>query len=221
MRANSQRLDRKYKKLITPEGATQLETVYSRVSRCGMPAWVVTPNNEVLQFCVDHDIPASDAGPDDRDVLRQLIHAADTLLADRVFLVTGDCSFIDGDMLNEATDAFENYPGCILEYGPPVRGLPVRVIARETLHKIDEALLYHRKHGLTYGLSDGIRHESVRCGDLSAEVLSAGINMSLDTPADLDFVREIYKRVTPDASWEEALRCAYAISTLPSIRPIS
>lgn len=199
-----------------------------------MATYVVHPTGEVGPYCDNVGIQHIDCGPDDRDVVRQLLFAAEQARADRIFLCTGDCSFIDPIIINEAADCYENYDrgdmGTVLEYGPAVRGLPVRVASYATLVQIDKALSDHRKHGLTYGLYQTavqqVLHERVNPAKIGDTVLwpNVGmkpINMSLDTPEDLELIRNIYSRVPDDATWEEAFRCAYAIKTLPSIRPTS
>jgi len=218
-RADSERLPQKYSEWVDDHYCL-LDAVYFRAKKAGFPTFVVNPGDDVGSWCWRENIPTIDCPPDDRDVTRQLLEAATKEKLDIIVLVTGDCAFVDPKTIKDAVAEYLDKPDlkhCLLEYGPEVEGLSVRVFSRVTLRGVDNHLKLHREHGVSflYLYQDTEKRYRRVYETVEISILNQGLRMCVDYPEDLERVRAIYDKVAWDASWWEALECAYEIETSP------
>jgi spore coat polysaccharide biosynthesis protein SpsF len=157
---------------------------------------------------------------DEHDVLGRFASAARNARADRVVRITSDCPLVDGRLIDQALDQFDETPD--LDYLSLVVGravLPagfgVEVLKAETLYRLERDVhrTWWREHVTLYvrQYPDSFRTQLLRLEDEPAD--AGDWELSVDTLEDLERVRAIYERLaTSDFSWREALEAARALA---------
>lgn len=219
-RASSTRLPEKFKAVLSETAEPLLHRVYARCQlvRELTEVVVVCPDNIVASFCRWYNLEHEMCGPNDRDVTRQLLEAADRRGAKHIALVTGDEPFIDPKIIDESIERYFEFSEGMVYHDYP-KGFEVRVLSTELLRKIDNQLKSYREHGLTL-IQHGHRLEEetdewsfVRENRISHELwlAAAHLNYSVDTPEDLAFARKIASMTAWNAPAEEIMKCASEI----------
>lgn len=136
-------------------------------------------------------------GPLD-DVLARYIAAAESVGADRVIRVTADCPLIDPDVIDAVIHAHESsgsdYASNVLDRTYP-RGLDVESVAVSALRRIaGSADAFEREH-VTAGIYR--RPAEFSLTSVTQPVDRSHLRWTVDTPADLAFVRSVYGELLP------------------------
>lgn len=157
----------------------------------------------------------------EEDVLDRYYMAAREHGAEAVVRVTSDCPLIDPALIDEVVGAFldarPDYAANTIERTYP-RGLDTEVMSFEALERAwREAEKPHEREHVTayiYRNPDGFRLLSVK-GERDLSVC----RWTVDTPADLEFVRAVYERFgTGDSfGWEDALKLVESEPALAEI----
>jgi spore coat polysaccharide biosynthesis protein SpsF len=134
------------------------------------------------------------------DVLDRFHQAARQFQAKTVVRLTGDCPLADPDVIDAAVDCFRaqpcDYASNTIERTFP-KGLDVEVFSADWLETAwrEARLPYEREHVTAYVHHQAQRfaRRSLRCArDYSA------LRWTVDEPADLQFVREVYAALEPE-----------------------
>lgn len=143
-------------------------------------------------------------GPE-HDVLARYAGAARAFGLDIVGRVTGDCPLIDPDVIATVLARFRATPGC--DYASNCRprswphGFDVEFVSRAALEAADTEATdgFDREHVLVYVFT---RPKWFVCVNVEAEERRhEGLRLTVDYPADLEFVRAVYAElhdVKPD-----------------------
>jgi glutamate-1-semialdehyde aminotransferase/spore coat polysaccharide biosynthesis protein SpsF (cytidylyltransferase family) len=134
------------------------------------------------------------------DVLDRFYQAAKINVAKVIVRLTGDCPFIDPDVIDSVIQGFHNgeydYATNILRYTWP-EGLDVEVFSFEALERAwKEATQEGEREHVTVYIRDSGHFRvapNVECS--SSQTRTHLHSWSVDTPADLDFSRAIYSRL--------------------------
>lgn len=140
------------------------------------------------------------------DVLSRVFEAADTLDAEVVVRVTGDCPLIDPSTITAVTKPVlsgqADYATNIIERTFP-RGLDVEAFSFESLEYVQNVATqpHHREHVTPYYREN--RDEFAVVNVTSADVFNNpqlnardDLRLTLDEPADYEVLREIYTNTT-------------------------
>ncbi|MEL7496874.1 MAG: glycosyltransferase family protein [Planctomycetota bacterium] len=196
---------------------TMLQRVVHRVSQAREVDEVVVaiPESEADQILVDY---AQQQGwrtsvGSEQDVLSRYVDAAKATEADRIVRITSDCPLIDPGIIDEVVLARERenadyacnfYP---LRHYP--RGLDCEVLTRPALMRLDQLAQQpkHREHVTLFvydrpsGQSPVFRMASVFTPQDYSE-----FRWTVDTPQDLQLVRDIYQHFGESSfDWRDVL----------------
>lgn len=195
-------------KALTPiEGKPMLEHVLRRVRRArSIDAAVVATttskrDDAIVEFCREKGYQVYRGSED--DVLDRYRNTADQFGADIVVRITSDCPLMDPAIIDKTVAAFldskppVDYAANVLEPRTYPRGLDVEVMSRTALEKAwtDDKDPKSREHVTPYIYRHPDRFELRRVTndrDLSA------MRWTVDTDADLAFVREVYEGFAND-----------------------
>jgi spore coat polysaccharide biosynthesis protein SpsF (cytidylyltransferase family) len=137
-------------------------------------------------------------GPED-DVLARFAGAVEAFNLDVVGRVTGDCPLIDPEVVAGVLARFRATPGC--DYASNCRprswphGFDVEFVSRAALKVADAEATdgFDREHVLVYVFT---RPERFACVNVEAgDRRHEGLRLTVDYPADLDFVRALVERL--------------------------
>jgi spore coat polysaccharide biosynthesis protein SpsF len=158
------------------------------------------------------------------DVLGRYMQAAGEWDAQAIVRLTADCPLIDPEVIDRTVAAFQetepspDYASNRLRRTYPV-GLDVEVVTRAALARAAEEATedYQREHVTPYLYEQPGRFRLVAVesgGDCGA------MRWTVDTQADLDFVREVYGRFDgrDDFTWREVLQL---LEREPELREIN
>ena len=143
------------------------------------------------------------------DVLDRYYRAASSLGTENIARVTSDCPLIDPTIIDMTVAAFHrekpDYASCSLTRTYP-RGLDTEVFTFEALQRAWQEAKepYQRIHVTPYIY----QHPALfRLLPVTGERDYSGHRWTVDTPEDLQFVRQIYSRLGPGDgfSWQEVL----------------
>ena len=137
----------------------------------------------------------------EEDVLSRFVLAARETEADVVVRVTGDCPFIDPDLVDQVVGGLVehaeqcDYASNVLRRTYP-RGLDVEALFVDTLKRIDRLArsAEAREHVTWHAYRERPDLYLLRSVELSGEDYSQ-LNWSVDTAQDLDRARELQSRV--------------------------
>src|SRR5689334_6734090 len=163
----------------------------SRVERI-----VVATSDEPSDDPLAAAIPDAYRGPLD-DVLARFVGAIGDWNGP-VVRITGDCPFTDPGVVDSVIDLFERTPDCAYASNIEPRvhpdGLDVEVIASDALRAVaaEATDAEAREH-----VTPAIRRDPERFphAALDGDRLLAGLRWTVDLQSDLDFVREVAKRL--------------------------
>ncbi len=191
-------------------------------------------DDAVAAFCEAHGIAHSRGSQ--FDVLDRYYQAAGQSNADIVVRVTADCPAIDPALIDDAIETLAGHSGgtgCVTEFDfvanrlpPPFHrsfpiGLDVEVCTFSALerawHEGKEPL--HREHVMPYlyegvqlsvvdaHLETGMSPRGFRVGLLNHVPNVGALRWTVDTPEDLEFLRQVYVRFggRDDFTWEQLL----------------
>lgn len=199
------------KVLMDIGGRTMLEMVVTRVKRASkIQNRVVATTDKraddaVVRECERLGVPYYRGSED--DVLDRYYQTASHARAKTVVRITSDCPLIDPGLIDETADAFEksgaDYAGNTLELTFP-RGLDVEVFSFRALEKAwkEAKEPYERVHVTPYIY----RHpEKFKLHAVKNPVNQSGYRWTVDTPEDLELVREIVRQLGPFTGWKDIL----------------
>ncbi|MGE5073110.1 MAG: cytidylyltransferase domain-containing protein, partial [Anaerolineae bacterium] len=208
------------KVLLEISGQPMLRRVYARTLRAGrvdevMIATTTDPSDDaVAAYC--SDLGMQHTRGSQFDVLDRYYRAASRAGADVVVRVTADCPVIDPALIDEAVDALLDggFDFVANRLPPPFHrtypiGLDVEVCTFLALERAwaDGRAPVHREHVMPYlyegvelavqsaVLSTGVSERGFRIGLLNHVPDLVDLRWTVDTPEDLEFVREVYQRL--------------------------
>lgn len=209
-RSTSTRLPGKVNVPITNEH-TMSELIYARVNqakRLDCISFVIP--HEDIQSCIydEQDIPFLEGPPNNHgDVMMELSAAAFALNLTHIVEITGDCACIDAGVIDWVVEEYEpDYTGWT-----EIKGMEARMFSRAALDAAVSAVHDWRRNGSTI---------FYRIPEWRARILTRPtmyrearrLNFSVDDEGDLEFVREIYRRVPWNASMNKILEVAEDIT---------
>ncbi len=139
----------------------------------------------------------------EEDVLNRVVRAADSVSAETIVEINGDCILTDPVIVDEAVSAYQsgNFDvvtncGNLLTY--PM-GVYAQVFSAKTLSWVDQNIkedVYVREHVSIYFYENMDRY---RVYEMVADesIQYPNWRFHLDYPEDLEFLREIYKNLEP------------------------
>lgn len=160
-------------------------------------------DREIFDWCLDSGIAATFGA--ERDVLQRYVDVVGARFANRVVRITADCPLIDPDVIDATIEACEGKPWASNVH--PDRtwpdGLDVEVFTVETLQWLNYLTTdpSDREH-VTPLLYRGALGPG---GSLRCPVALGDYRWTVDTQADLDWVRQVYGRLPWNASWQQIL----------------
>lgn len=220
-RMGSSRLPGKVLMDLVP-GEPALQRVVTRVSRATtidrvIVATTVAPEDDAIEEYVAH-LGVTCTRGDVHDVLSRYKEAVDAVpAADVVVRVTADCPFVDPDIIDYlVSDLRSSRCDYVSNRLPPPYartypvGLDVEVMSRDALERAAaEAISSHQREHVTPYLYENMEVFAVKVHDLAEDL--SGYRWTLDTPADLDALRELARLAGPEPyGWEHILEVARA-----------
>jgi len=166
-------------------------------------------DDAVATFCAERGIPCVRGS--EADVLDRYYQTAVEMEADTVVRLTADCPFLSPPVIDRVLREYETshdeYVSNTIEYTHP-DGLDVEVFAMETLETAWQEATEprEREHVTAYIInSDTFRSKNVEnVLDMSAyEFVEEDtiLRWTVDYPEDMEFVREVYDRLTQHGHW--------------------
>lgn len=153
------------------------------------------------------------------NVLLRYAEAAEMADADVVVRVTSDCPFIDPEIVDEALSAWASDSLDYFSTAGFPRGLDVEVMSRAALRRavLDATLEHERAHVTPYLYQNPA---TFRLGALTNPVDMSEHRWCVDTMEDLEFAREVARRLGPHPSfgWREILEL---VETHPELTRIN
>jgi len=202
----------------TSRAATVTETVFATTTD--------SSDDPVADYCNFGGIPYTRGSL--YDVLDRYYQTAKEFNADVVVRITADCPVIDPDLIDEAVNTLldDEYDFVANRLPPPFTrtypiGLDTEVCtfaALETAWK-DAKETFHREHVMPFlydgvelsavnrQLAEGVSPRGFRIAQLHHITDFGDYRWTVDTPEDLEFMRQIYARFDgrDDFSWREVL----------------
>lgn len=203
------------KVLADIEGQPMLARVVERARRARnvertVVATTTDPADEpVVALCAARGYEFTRGHP--TDVLDRYLQAARETAAQVVVRITADCPLIDPEVVDRTVEAFlaawpeVDYASNRIVRTYPI-GLDVEVVRREALERaaVEAREPYHREHVTPYFYEAPGRFRVV---SVEAGGDYGRLRWTVDTPEDLAFVREVYRRFggRDDFGWREVL----------------
>jgi len=165
----------------------------------------------IVQFCQTNTITCFRGSPN--DVLDRYYQAAKYFQADIIVRITADCPLIDPELIDKTIKAFldSNVDFAANRLPPPfIRtypiGLDVEVVSFHAIERAwNEATeLHEREHVMPYFYEVPDRFKIII---LDHEKDLSALRWTVDTPEDLEFIRQIlkYLHCRMDFSWKDVL----------------
>ena len=161
---------------------------------------------------------------DEQDVLGRYASAARYARADRVVRIISDCPLVDGRLIDQALDQFDDAPRLDYLSTSVYRtvlpaGFGLGVLTADCLYRLERDVrrTWLREHVTLYirQYPDQFRTQLLRLEDEPAD--AGDWQLSVDTPDDLYRVQAIFQQLsTSDFSWREALEAARALANSPA-----
>lgn len=210
-RMGSTRLPNKVMRKI--DGVPLIELLLGRLARSkGVNQIVVaTSINDINRPLVAHveSLGLSAFQGSENDVLSRFAGAAESVGADVVVRVTGDCPLIDPELLDSMIEAFLLEGADYLSNtSPPTYpdGLDIEIMTAAVLRRANDETnsSYDREHVTPYVRNSGRFTVANRT---NGEDLSA-LRWTVDEPADLAVISAVFEHFAPDRnfSWQDVLR---------------
>jgi spore coat polysaccharide biosynthesis protein SpsF len=213
-------------------GQPMLQRVFTRTSKAftlteTIFATTTDPSDDpVAEYCDFSGIPFRRGSL--YDVLDRYYQTARQVKADVIVRVTADCPVIDPDLIDDVVKVLleEQYDFACNRLPPPWRrtypiGLDVEACTFPALQKAwkESSETFHREHVMPYfyegvelsavsrRLSLGVSPRGFRTALLNHTADFGDYRWTVDTPQDLEFMRQVYSRFPgrADFSWREIL----------------
>ena len=201
------------KVLLDLEGASVLARVVTRMRRARTVDEIVVAttttaaDESIVAEC--ERLKVSVFRGDEHDVLDRYYRAAKSSQATVVVRVTSDCPLIEPEIADLTVRRFlAEHPdfasNTLIRTYP--RGLDTEVFSRQALETAwrEASVSYQREHVTPFIFENPQRFRLV---NVQAQSDHSDLRWTLDTQADLDFVRAIYRRLggTDDFGWRDVL----------------
>ncbi|MGX1701279.1 cytidylyltransferase domain-containing protein [Microbacterium sp. NPDC055357] len=132
------------------------------------------------------------------DVLGRYLAAAESLGAEHLLRLTADCPLTDPDVIDEVVRAHgasdTDYASNVLVRTYP-RGLDVESVTTAALRRVAEVATDQEREHVTLGIYR--RPELFTLTSVVQPESRSDLRWTVDTPADLAFVREVYEQLRP------------------------
>ncbi len=217
-------------------GRPMLQRVFTRTTRAATVTQTVfatttdLSDDPVAEYCEQSGIPFKRGSL--YDVLERYYRAAKDAQADVVVRITADCPVIDPDLIDEVVNTLRagEYDFTCNRLPPPWHrtypiGLDVEVCAFRALERAwkEAAEPQQREHVMPYfyenaqlsavsdRLSAGVSPKGFRIALLNHVPDHGEKRWTVDTPEDLEFIRQIYARFggRDDFSWKDLLELVH------------
>lgn len=196
-RLNSERLP---EKALLPLGdSTVLGQVIRRAKKSGLPVVVVSQDQPIIDIAVAEGVEHSKLILSERNVLKEMYHAARMFEADTIVRLTGDCPCVSPREINqmvgfyqeELCDIMCNHSDVIQGLG--IDGLDIEVFSFAALRNAHYRARSSRdREHVTAWMYDNLRSQQVGClWDFDAK-------LSIDTQEDYERVYDIYETLGND-----------------------
>lgn len=203
------------KALLDIEGMPMLARVIERSRRAGTVDQVVIatttkPADDAIAWC-GRALGAEVFRGDESDVLDRYYRAAHHFGFDIVVRITSDCPLIDPGLVDAVLQplidgtAAADYSANTLRRTYP-RGLDVQAAPLGTIDRAwrEATSAFDREHVFPYVYE---HPERFRFFSVSDEVDRSHLHWTVDTAADLAFVREVYRALGPaEFTWRDVLK---------------
>lgn len=183
----------------------------TQLARCVDAVVVATPDapedRAIHTLCGAWNVPCVAVGPAENVVGRYLA-VAETFDADAVVRITADCPLIDPRLIDLVVWSGLQQQAIYSSNVFPVRtfpdGLDVEVLTRSAVLALDQyATAPADREHVTPLLQRSLRLDQLTC--TRREPSLGHLRWTVDTEADLTFIREVYRRMAPrwDFGWHE------------------
>ena len=142
------------------------------------------------------------------DVLDRFYCAAERYGADVIVRITGDCPFVDAELVDHIIDVFQSSSSDYVSNSNPPSypdGLDVEVFSIDALKKahLEATSVYDREHVTPY-LRD---NDKFRVDSVQGSVNFAKFRWTLDEPEDFRVIESVFDHFKPNIyfSWREIL----------------
>jgi spore coat polysaccharide biosynthesis protein SpsF len=194
-------------------GESMLARVVGRLRRARLINEVLIATTDmaaddaIVTECRKCQVPVSRG--DEKDVLDRYFRAAQLSKAEIVVRITSDCPLIDPEITDKTIAAFiearPDYASNIMQRTYP-RGLDTEVMPVATLEKAwrQARKPYEREHVTPYIYE---HPDEFKLVSVTGEQDYSSFRWTVDTPEDLEFVRAVYQKLTPEGafSWRDVL----------------
>ena len=213
-------------------GQPMLQRVFMRTSRAAsvsqtLFATTTDPSDDpVAEYCDFNGIPFTRGNL--YDVLDRYYHAAKQAKADYVVRITADCPVIDPELINNVVNTLleDEYDFVCNRLPPPwTRTYPIGLDVEACTFKVlanawkEAKEPQHREHAMPYfyegveltrqsrTLETGVSPRGYNIALLQHSTDFGDYRWTVDTPEDLEFIREVYSRFNgrDDFTWKEVL----------------
>jgi spore coat polysaccharide biosynthesis protein SpsF len=208
-------------------GRPALERVVTRVRRCALVDKVIVATSDgpaddaIVAECARIGVECFRGSED--DVLGRFDAAAERFDADVCVRITADCPLLDPGVSNDIIAQFHEASPAVSYASNKIpqsfpRGLDTEVFTREALARAarEASLDYERAHVTPYIYN---HPETFTVLSVTSGVDRAAWRWTVDTPEDLEFVREVYARFSPrdDFTWLEVVDLLEEVPELMTI----
>jgi spore coat polysaccharide biosynthesis protein SpsF len=133
------------------------------------------------------------------DVLLRYYYAAKKYNANNIVRITADCPLVDPKLIEQMVEAFideqTDYVAIGIEGNFP-RGLDAEIFSFKTLEKVNTEAhhIYEREHVTPY-IYEHPEYFKTKFIEASGKLRRPDLRLTVDTPEDLKFVKEIFKNL--------------------------
>ncbi|HEX3819008.1 MAG TPA: glycosyltransferase family protein [Candidatus Sulfotelmatobacter sp.] len=199
------------KVLMDVAGQSMLAQVLTRLGGCNLIQELLVATTDrpeddsIVAECKRISVPVSRGDRD--DVLDRYFRAAQLVRADVVVRITSDCPLIDPEITGKTIEAYlesaADYASNGLVRTYP-RGLDTETMSFQTLERAWRLARkpYEREHVTPYIYEHS---EEFKLVSVTGETDYSSHRWTVDTPEDMEFVREIYHRLSGRFSWRDVL----------------
>jgi spore coat polysaccharide biosynthesis protein SpsF (cytidylyltransferase family) len=168
---------------------------------------VEAQDDQVVDFCEHHGFEYTRGSED--DVLDRYYESANSYDADTIVRITGDCPLVSPEIIDRVVRVYRNtgveYANNKLNYP---NGLDVEAMRFETLERawVEAESSEEREHVTPYiRASDDFKKQKVTnpldISTYSVTDADTVLRWSVDYQSDLEFIREIYDRLSVHGEW--------------------
>lgn len=204
-RTSSRRLP--HKVLLDVAGRPMLAQLLRRLRACRTVSEVAVATTTSVSDDPIVDLAAACGVPcfrgSEEDVLERFVAAAAAFDADALVRVTADCPLIDPDLVDRVLAELLDHPDCC-DYASNVvprtfpRGLDVEALYRDTLSRIDRLARTPTEREHVTVLPRAERRQLFLVRSVTDVEDNSDLRWTVDTEADLGFVRAIYEALDLD-----------------------